>query len=108
MVEKATRLKLTQKEESLFKKLLQVCEEEGLKTTLRVAGGWTRDKVNHSRVITCSVLDGKATTLTSLWMILLARISQRLSLRTSTRASQRVRKRCTTVLSDQTLTEASI
>ena len=45
MVEKATRVKLTQKEEQLFAKLLQVCKDKGLKTTLRVAGGWTRDKV---------------------------------------------------------------
>ncbi len=38
-------IKLNEKEESIFALLLDVLQENGLKTTLRVAGGWVRDKL---------------------------------------------------------------
>ena len=38
-------VKLTPKEESIFNFLLEVLKENNLKTTLRVAGGWVRDKL---------------------------------------------------------------
>ena len=40
----APKINLTPKESQLFAKLMDVCKECGLKTTLRVAGGWPRDK----------------------------------------------------------------
>jgi len=36
---------LTENEKSLFDLLKSYVQEEGLKSTLRVAGGWVRDKV---------------------------------------------------------------
>ena len=36
---------LTDQEKKIFKTLMDVVEENELKTTLRVAGGWVRDKV---------------------------------------------------------------
>jgi hypothetical protein len=36
---------LTELEQKIFKTLMEVVEEQKLKTTLRVAGGWVRDKV---------------------------------------------------------------
>ena len=38
-------VKLTDKEKSIFDFLLQVLNEHKLNTTLRVAGGWVRDKL---------------------------------------------------------------
>ncbi|CEL91861.1 unnamed protein product [Vitrella brassicaformis CCMP3155] len=38
-------LRLTKLEESLFELLLNVVKDKGLQTTLRVAGGWVRDKL---------------------------------------------------------------
>ncbi|CEL95753.1 unnamed protein product [Vitrella brassicaformis CCMP3155] len=40
-------LRLTETEESLFELLLNAVEDKGLDTTLRVAGGWVRDKLLH-------------------------------------------------------------
>ena len=42
MVEKIT---LTDKEKDIFNFLLSVLKENGKNTTLRVAGGWVRDKL---------------------------------------------------------------
>ena len=36
---------LNEYESKLFKKLLEIVKEKNLGTTLRVAGGWVRDKV---------------------------------------------------------------
>jgi tRNA nucleotidyltransferase/poly(A) polymerase len=41
-------ISLTEQEEQIFKTLLEVVEENDLGTTLRVAGGWVRDKVRLS------------------------------------------------------------
>ncbi len=38
-------ISLNEQEQKIFKTLMQVIEENQLKTTLRVAGGWVRDKV---------------------------------------------------------------
>lgn len=38
-------IKLTPKEESIFQFLMDVHKENNLKTTMRVAGGWVRDKL---------------------------------------------------------------
>lgn len=38
-------VKLTHKEEMIFEFLLKVIDENNLKTTVRVAGGWVRDKL---------------------------------------------------------------
>ena len=37
---------LTEKEQKLFSTLLQIVKDNNLKTTLRCAGGWVRDKVS--------------------------------------------------------------
>jgi hypothetical protein len=37
---------LSEQEQKIFKTLMEVIEEHQLKTTLRVAGGWVRDKVS--------------------------------------------------------------
>jgi tRNA nucleotidyltransferase/poly(A) polymerase len=37
---------LSEQEQKIFKTLMEVVEEHQLKTTLRVAGGWVRDKVS--------------------------------------------------------------
>lgn len=39
------RIGLTELEERLFAALMRVVEDGGLRTTLRVAGGWVRDKM---------------------------------------------------------------
>ena len=39
-------VELTEKEEQIFRRLLDVVRHFGLGTQLRVAGGWVRDKVN--------------------------------------------------------------
>ena len=39
-------MELTEKEEQIFRRLLDVVRHFGLGTQLRVAGGWVRDKVN--------------------------------------------------------------
>jgi tRNA nucleotidyltransferase/poly(A) polymerase len=39
------KLLLTQKEKDLFDLLLSVVKDSNLNTTLRVAGGWVRDKL---------------------------------------------------------------
>lgn len=45
------KLPLTEAEQRLFETLLTMVKDEGLKTTLRVAGGWVRDKIlSHSGV----------------------------------------------------------
>jgi tRNA nucleotidyltransferase (CCA-adding enzyme) len=41
----APKLRLTEAEQQLFTLLLNVVKEEKLDTTLRVAGGWVRDKL---------------------------------------------------------------
>ena len=38
-------IQLTEKEEKIFSLLMEVVEENELSTTLRVAGGWVRDKM---------------------------------------------------------------
>lgn len=45
MVE-ASLINLTENELRLFKTLLAIVKEYNLQTTLRVAGGWVRDKVS--------------------------------------------------------------
>lgn len=51
MVEPAiTQIVLTQKEKQIFETLLSVLAQNQLKTTLRVAGGWVRDKVSLSKI----------------------------------------------------------
>lgn len=40
-----TDIKLTELENQIFVTLLDVVRENQLRTTLRVAGGWVRDKV---------------------------------------------------------------
>lgn len=37
---------LNDQEKKIFQTLMEVVEENKLKTTLRVAGGWVRDKVS--------------------------------------------------------------
>ena len=37
---------LTEQEKQIFETLQSIVEENDLKTTLRVAGGWVRDKVS--------------------------------------------------------------
>ena len=39
------QIDLTEKEKSIFEFMLKVLEINGKKTTLRVAGGWVRDKL---------------------------------------------------------------
>ena len=39
-------INLTDLEKKIFKTLMEVVEENKLETTLRVAGGWVRDKVS--------------------------------------------------------------
>ena len=41
-----TNIKLTDLEKQIFQTLLETIKEHKLKTTLRVAGGWVRDKVS--------------------------------------------------------------
>jgi hypothetical protein len=38
---------LNEQEKLIFKTLMELVEEHDLKTTLRVAGGWVRDKVKN-------------------------------------------------------------
>ena len=45
MVE-ASEISLTENERKLFDTLLTISKANNLKTTLRVAGGWVRDKVS--------------------------------------------------------------
>lgn len=45
MVE-ASQISLTENEQKLFQTLLAIVQANKLKTTLRVAGGWVRDKVS--------------------------------------------------------------
>ena len=40
-----SKISLTPKEDAIFSFLLSVLQEKQLKTTLRVAGGWVRDKL---------------------------------------------------------------
>jgi hypothetical protein len=40
-------ISLSEHEQKIFKTLMEVVEEHQLKTTLRVAGGWVRDKVSN-------------------------------------------------------------
>jgi hypothetical protein len=42
---------LTELEKRIFKTFMDVVEENKLNTTLRVAGGWVRDKVKYIRVL---------------------------------------------------------
>ena len=41
-------ISVTPAEQKLFDTLLTICKENNLKTTMRVAGGWVRDKVSKS------------------------------------------------------------
>jgi tRNA nucleotidyltransferase/poly(A) polymerase len=45
MVESSPTIALTDREERIFALLMNVHAEHNLKTTLRVAGGWVRDKL---------------------------------------------------------------
>jgi hypothetical protein len=49
------RIELSEKEDQIFTRLLDVVRHFGLETQLRVAGGWVRDKVGVS--ITASFLN---------------------------------------------------
>jgi len=42
---------LTELEKKIFKTFMDVVEENKLNTTLRVAGGWVRDKVKYIRAL---------------------------------------------------------
>ena len=44
---KVSHIALTAQEQRLFATLLAIVRDNGLNTTLRVAGGWVRDKVRH-------------------------------------------------------------
>lgn len=46
VVEVREGVELTEKEERIFRRLLDVVRHFGLVTQLRVAGGWVRDKVS--------------------------------------------------------------
>lgn len=46
VVEVREGVELTEKEERIFRRLLDVVRHFGLGTQLRVAGGWVRDKVS--------------------------------------------------------------
>ena len=46
------KISLTEKEQKLFETLLAIIKEKGLKTTLRCAGGWVRDKVRNLILLT--------------------------------------------------------
>ena len=41
-----TEIEITPEEQKLFDTLLKVAADNNLKTTMRVAGGWVRDKVS--------------------------------------------------------------
>ena len=73
MVEPAiTQITLTQKEKQIFTTLLNVVDEYKLKTTLRVAGGWVRDKVSdyyYFCLTNFSYWARKVTILILRWMI---------------------------------------
>ena len=43
------KIKVTQQEQKLFDTLMTIVKENNLNTTLRVAGGWVRDKVSEVR-----------------------------------------------------------
>lgn len=61
---------LNQKEQELFGLLREVLHKNNLNTTLRVAGGWVRDKVTQNADLSSdlsSFLGWKATISTSLW-----------------------------------------
>jgi tRNA nucleotidyltransferase/poly(A) polymerase len=45
MVESTPIITLTSTEEKIFNFLMEIHAENNLKTTIRVAGGWVRDKV---------------------------------------------------------------
>lgn len=51
---------LTAEEEELFQFLLRVVEHTGSGTTMRVAGGWVRDKVRHRQATTEEATDTSA------------------------------------------------
>ena len=53
------QIQLTEKEQGIFSFLLGILQEHGKKTTLRVAGGWTRDKLmgGHSNDIDIALDD---------------------------------------------------
>lgn len=48
---KSEKLSLTGKEEQIFGLLKKVAEKNELKTVMRVAGGWVRDKVSSSLMV---------------------------------------------------------
>ena len=50
---------LTDLEKKIFKTLMDVVEENKLETTLRVAGGWVRDKVTFKRKCSFKIDYGK-------------------------------------------------
>lgn len=52
------KIDLTEKEKQIFDRLLEVLRYFNLKTQLRVAGGWVRDKVYTSflRYLVCMIL----------------------------------------------------
>ena len=43
------KIKVTPQEQKLFDTLMTIVKENNLNTTLRVAGGWVRDKVSEVR-----------------------------------------------------------
>lgn len=44
-----TNITLNENEKQIFSTLMQIVKEHNLKTTLRVAGGWVRDKVSFKK-----------------------------------------------------------
>jgi hypothetical protein len=46
----STEIALTPKENEIFDTLMSIVKENNLKTTLRVAGGWVRDKVSQYQI----------------------------------------------------------
>ncbi len=58
------QIKLTEKEEEIFKILIDVAEANNLNhVSLRVVGGWVRDKVRVSNRICCRYWAGSLMTL---------------------------------------------
>ena len=41
------KIRVTPQEQKIFDTLMTIVKENNLKTTLRVAGGWVRDKVSE-------------------------------------------------------------
>jgi hypothetical protein len=61
-------VELTEKEEQIFRRLLEVVRHFGLGTQLRVAGGWVRDKVSLLFTLVSPPFLSRKSFLFSHWM----------------------------------------